>query len=195
MKRIHSVITLASLLTAAAFAQPPRTLIQDTMTPGTNGIPYTGSTAANGTITLQWPMFAYDSSTISQSPSRGQVFSVLNGAVSIPLVPTDHATSPTTYKVITTINGNPQITYWSVPTLPSSQCASSSFCTVKEVTVDYPSGPGVLARVLNFNVSLTYCPTLSGGVVTMNPCSSGGGTPMTWSGTNMTWNGGAMTWN
>jgi len=68
---------------------------------------------------------------------------VVNGVVSISLAATDHSTVPVTYTVITTIGANSVTTYWSVPTLPSGQCASTGFCKINEVTVSFPAGPSL----------------------------------------------------
>ncbi|HXP88831.1 MAG TPA: hypothetical protein VN841_29185 [Bryobacteraceae bacterium] len=130
-------LALASALAVCALAQtPPYTTISDTLAPGANGA------LVNGTIAVAWAEFTYNGASVAQSPLIGEIYQVVAGVVNIPLVPTDHATSSgLTYRVMLTVGSQSITTYWSVPTLPSSQCASSSFCTIKEVTVNYPGSP------------------------------------------------------
>ena len=122
------------------WGQTPYTAIMDTLTPAADGEAVTGS------INVSWTEFTYAAATIAQSPTGGATYSVVAGAVDIPLAPTDHSAAPVTYTVKATIGGRAVTTYWSVPTLPSGQCASSSYCTVKEVTVAFPAGPSTVVN-------------------------------------------------
>ena len=122
------------------WGQTPYTAIMDTLTPAADGKAVTGS------INVSWTEFTYAAATIAQSPTGGATYSVVAGAVDIPLAPTDHSAAPVTYTVKATIGGRAVTTYWSVPTLPSGQCASSSYCTVKEVTVAFPAGPSTVVN-------------------------------------------------
>lgn len=128
------------LLGLRGFAQVPQTLIEDTLAPASPGA------TVNGSINVGWGQFSYGSTTIASGPATGQNFAIVGGAVKISLVPTDHGGAPApVYKVVSTFGGQPTTTYWQVPTLPSSQCASSSFCTVLEVTVPAPSSAAISA--------------------------------------------------
>jgi hypothetical protein len=133
---------LAFLITALvgigafeASAQVPYTPVVDKLAAGAQNSP------ANGSITVGWTEFTYGVYTVGPSPSGGYNYPVVNGVVNIPLAPTDHTGANVTYTVRATISGKTVITYWQVPTLPSGQCASSTHCTIAEVTVAFPSGP------------------------------------------------------
>jgi hypothetical protein len=123
------------LLASFAFAQTP-TLVSDTLRGGMTG------PAVNGSMTISWPEFTYGLSTIAPSPAAGFTFPFVNGVINVSLVPTDHAAATVQYRVVTTIGGYGAISYWSVPTLPSSQCASSTHCTIAEVAGNAGSSGG-----------------------------------------------------
>jgi hypothetical protein len=162
----------ASCLYAQA---PPYTTIADVLPPGVNGLP------VQGVVTVSWTQFNYNGTTMAQSPANGYTFPIANGGINVALVPTDHAGSQATaYKIVTTIAGNPVTTYWQVPTLPSAQCPSATTCTVKQVTVALPAGPGVainpaqISGVVNGRVICgvggvaAWCVETAGGLASFN---------------------------
>lgn len=142
-------IALAVWAAGAVWSQVPYTQITDTLPPAPQGAKVTG------TLRVNWSEFNYGAYTIPQSPTIGfdspLTASVCAGGtcgtVNLELAPTDHATgcpaNCPTYKVVITNGQNSTTMYWQVPTLPSAQCASSSFCTVKEVTVALPTNPQI----------------------------------------------------
>jgi hypothetical protein len=168
-------LILLLMLAGAAIAQVPYTTITDTLPAGSSG------KAVNGSINVTWTTFTYGAATIAQSPTNGYNYPIVNGVVSFALAPTDHAAASVTYKVVATIGGQAVTTFWSVPTLPSGQCASSGHCTIKEVTVAFPAGasfvvnPGAISTGSSTN-GQTLC-NVSG---ITGWCAPGGGG--TWGG-------------
>lgn len=123
------------------FSQPAYTLISDSLPNGANGLP------VMGTINVSWTEFTYGPYTIAPSPLAGVNYPITNGAVSMQLAATDHATVPVTYTIVTTVGSKSITTYWSVPTLPNAQCANAGFCRINEVTVSFPAGPSLAINV------------------------------------------------
>lgn len=163
---------------------PPYTRITDTLPPGTSG------KAVSGTLNASWTLFTYSGATVAQSPISGVNFPITTGAVSVSLAPTDHAAGCPThcpaYQITTNVSGNQVTTYWSVPTLPSVQCAHSTYCTISEVTVAYPPNPPLAINLAQLNLSGyadgTYCVQVVGGVavLTQAGCGGGGGSGISW---------------
>lgn len=115
-------------------AQPALTTIQDTL------YNLDGS-LMNGSLIVTTPAFSVAGVPIAHGT---HTFAITNGVVNIQLAPTDHANPTVTYTVDTVSNGLGAASVWSVPTLPSAQCASSSHCTIPEVTVASGLGPTLL---------------------------------------------------
>jgi hypothetical protein len=122
-----SRLTILAALSGTAIAQS-YTAVTDTLLPALSGQP------VNGSITITWPQFTYAASTVAPSPINGYTFPFINGVLSVRLVPTDNSSTTVLYKVVTTVGSQAFVSYWSVPTLPSGRCASSTHCTVAEVS-------------------------------------------------------------
>ena len=165
MKKV-AILGILAVIALSGQTTPPYTIIQDTLI----GAVSNGS-QVSAEIMIRWPEFSYSGSTIPPAADRGQTWRIVNGAVRVPLVPTDHATSSVMYRVTISVDGGTATSYWSVPTLPSSQCAHSTYCTIAEVTVAYPASAPVTAQVVNLNLSATYCPSIVNNIVVMTQCS------------------------
>lgn len=108
---------LLFLLTSLAWAQPPTTLIQDTL--------YTTTSAGYvpvqlGQLVISWPSFVYCGGVTAYPIQQGSlIYTVNNGVVFIPLVPTDMASSVVAYSV--SYSAGPGVptsrSYWQIPTL------------------------------------------------------------------------------
>ncbi|MGH9523537.1 MAG: hypothetical protein ACRD3E_13505, partial [Terriglobales bacterium] len=113
---------LISVLVAVALpvraADPAKTIIADT-------IYRADGTAAKGTLLIAWPAF----STADGKPVAAGSMSVkigVNGAVNIPLIPTQGATpSGSAYKVVIALDdGSSSTEYWAVPALSPTTIAA-----------------------------------------------------------------------
>jgi hypothetical protein len=98
---------MALLGCAAAFAEPPLTVVQDILFNA-------DGTTFNGLVTISWQSFeASDTSNISASTISTQV---INGLLRVQLVPTTNALSPSSYTVVYNSGGSTQFTEnWAVP--------------------------------------------------------------------------------
>jgi hypothetical protein len=166
MKHLKLFALLGALATLAS-AQVSYTTIQDMLVPGFNGAP------VNGNIDFSWTAFDYGGAPIAAGNSR---YTVTAGVVNVRLVANDqNGVTPAYYKVTTKIGGTAQTSFWQVPTLPSTRCVASSYCTIKEVTV-YPPGPDV---TLNFGMLMDgiYCMTVEHEtILSITASCSGSGT-------------------
>ena len=112
---ISALLLLALPLRAA---DPAKTVVADT-------IYRADGTTAKGTLLIAWPAF----STADGKPVAAGTMSVkigANGAVNIPLIPTQGATpSGTAYKVVIALDdGSSSTEYWAVPTLSPATIAA-----------------------------------------------------------------------
>lgn len=99
-------IQLAALLTASLGAQPPLTLIQDTLYQA-------DGTRFQGTATISWASFeASDLSNIAANAAR---LPIVNGVLRIRLVPTTNAAIPGSYSVVYNSSKVRFSEIWSVP--------------------------------------------------------------------------------
>ncbi len=120
--RLFSCLFLAAMLfsftTNTMAAQPNKTIVADT-------IYRADGSAASGTLVISWPAFA----TADGKPVAAGTKTVKigpDGAVNIPLVPTQGATpSGTFYKVVFSLDdGTSSQEYWTVPTLSPTSIAA-----------------------------------------------------------------------
>ena len=147
-------------------AQPVLTTIQDTL------YNLDGS-LMNGSLIVTTPAFSVGGVPIAHGT---HTFPITNGVVNIQLAPTDHANPAVTYTVDTVSNGLGAASVWSVPTLPSAQCASSSHCTIAEVTVASGVGPTLLLNPSQISTGASQSGQFLCNVVgIVGWCNAGGG--------------------
>src|SRR5215470_15784176 len=104
---ISRFIIAAALLASSAFGAPPLTTIQDVLYKA-------DGTRFNGTLVIRWRSFeALDTSAIAMQTVTTQV---VNGALSVQLVPTANSVPSATYTVTYNSTGKFQFQEaWSVP--------------------------------------------------------------------------------
>jgi hypothetical protein len=106
-QRCALCIGLALLGCAAAFAEPPLTVVQDVLFNA-------DGTTFNGIVTISWASF--EASDMSNIPASSIVTEVINGLLRVQLVPTTNALSPSSYTVVYNSGGITQFTEtWAVP--------------------------------------------------------------------------------
>jgi hypothetical protein len=106
---------LALLTFIPVWAQPPTSLVQDTlyMITSTGFVP-----VQLGTLVISWPSFTYCGSSAFTIPAGGFTYTVNNGVVRLSLVPTDLAASTVAYSVAYAAGPGVPTTrsYWQIPT-------------------------------------------------------------------------------
>jgi hypothetical protein len=106
-QRCALCIGLALLGCAAAFAEPPLTVVQDILFNA-------DGTTFNGLVTISWQSF--EASDTSNIPASSISTQVINGLLRVQLVPTTNALSPSSYTVVYNSGGSTQFTEnWAVP--------------------------------------------------------------------------------
>jgi hypothetical protein len=159
-KRCALGIGLALLGCAAAFAEPPLTVVQDILFNA-------DGTTFNGLVTISWQSFqASDTSNIPASSISTQV---INGLLRVQLVPTTNALSPSSYTVVYNSGGSTQFTEnWAVPPsnvpLPVSSIRISGSGSVIGSTGGTTGNTVItIADVTGLTAALNLRPTMGAG--------------------------------
>ncbi len=154
LARLFSCLLMFGM--AAYAAEPAKTVVSDT-------IYRADGTPASGTMVISWPAFVTaDGKPVAAGSKTVKIGA--NGAISIPLVPTQGATpSGTYYKVVLSLDdGAGSQEYWTVPTLsPTSITAIRSSVVPATVAMQVVSREYVDGAVAN-TVHKTGDETVSG---------------------------------